>query len=260
MEQAKMNIEISDNQESIDTRQELNERIDQALAKIVKTSRWSVVMALALITSCLWMSLCNRPIGVQLGCKMILFAVIALVQMFISAIDLLWVGKFKNATRQEQLEGVLRHRKRGRFASIVSFLFFFLYILVDIIFGASGILRILFAAIIFAVFVFVYWVTYDKTSVYQRAAALEDDVRQLTIRRRVLHIDLDEVVRVRTVLRYDRNKDLTCLVDGMRSGSQRVGEDVRYLIRGEVIRGGRTVRVDILILRIIRIYHDGLFS
>ena len=182
MEQEKMNIEISDDQESIDTRQELNERIDQALAKIVKTSRWSVVMALALITSCLWMSLCNRPIGVQLGCKMILFAVIALVQMFISAIDLLWVGKFKNATRQEQLEGVLRHRKRGRFASIVSFLFFFLYTLVDIIFGASGILRILFAAIIFAVFVFVYWVTYDKTSVYQRAAALEDDVRQLTKR------------------------------------------------------------------------------
>ena len=182
MEQEKMNIAISDNQESIDSRHELNERIDQALAKIMKTSRWSVVMALALITFCLWVSLCNRPIGVQLGCKMILFAVIALVQMFISAIDLLWVGKFKNATRQEQLEGVLRHRKRGRFASIVSFLFFFLYILVDIIFGASGILRILFAAIIFAVFVFVYWVTYDKTSVYQRAAALEDDVRQLTIR------------------------------------------------------------------------------
>ena len=172
----------SDNLESIDTRQELNERIDQALAKIVKASRWSVVMALAWITSCLWMSLCNRPIGVQLGCKMILFAVIALVHMFISAIDLFWVGKFKKATRQEQLEGVLRHRKRGRFASIVSFLFFFLYILVDIIFGASGIWRILFAAIIFAVFVFVYWVTYDKTSVYQRAAALEDDVRQLTKR------------------------------------------------------------------------------
>lgn len=182
MEQEKMNIEISDDQESIDTRKELNERIDQALAKIVKTSRWSVVMALALITFCLWMSLCNRPIGVQVGCKMILFAVIALVHMFISAIDLLWVGEFKKATRQEQLEGVLRHRKRGRFASIVSFLFFFLYILVDIIFGASGIWRILFAAIIFAVFVFVYWVTYDKTSVYQRAAALEDAVRQLTKR------------------------------------------------------------------------------
>jgi hypothetical protein len=182
MEQEKMNFGKSDNQESIDARQELNERIDQAIAKIVKTSRWTVVMALALITSCLWMSLCNRPIGVQEGSKMILFAVIALVHMFISAIDLLWVGKFKKATRQEQLEGVLRHRKRGRFASIMSFLFFFLYILVDIIFGTSGILRILFAAIIFAVFVFVYWVTYDKTSVYQRAAALEDDVRQLTKR------------------------------------------------------------------------------
>ena len=177
-----MNIAISDNQESIDTRQELNERIDQAIAKIMKTSRWSVVMALAWITVCLWMSLCNRPIGVQVGCKMIIFAVFALMHMIISAIDLLWAGKFKNATRQEQLEGVLRHRKRGRFASIVSFLFFFLYILVDIIFGASGIWRILFAAIIFAVFVFVYWVTYDKTSVYQRAAALEDDVRQLTKR------------------------------------------------------------------------------
>ncbi len=182
MEQEKMIFGKSDNLESIDTRQELNERIDQALAKIVKTSRWSVVMALAWITVCLWMSLCNRPIGVQVGCKMILFAVIALVHMFISAIDLLWVGKFKNATRQEQLEGVLRHRKRGRFASIVSFLFFFLYILVDIIFGASGIWRILFAAIIFAVFVFVYWVTYDKTTVYQRAVALEDDVRQLAKR------------------------------------------------------------------------------
>ena len=182
MEQGKMNIAISDNQESIDTRQELNERIDQAIAKIMKTSRWSVVMALAWITVCLWMSLCNRPIGVQVGCKMIIFAVFALMHMIISAIDLLWAGKFKNATRQEQLEGVLRHRKRGRFASIVSFLFFFLYILVDIIFGASGIWRILFAAIIFAVFVFVYWVTYDKTSVYQRAAALEDDVRQLTKR------------------------------------------------------------------------------
>ena len=177
-----MNIAISDNQESIDTRQELNERIDQAIAKIMKTSRWSVVMALAWITVCLWMSLCNRPIGVQVGCKMIIFAVFALMHMIISAIDLLWAGKFKNATRQEQLEGVLRHRKRGRFASIVSFLFFFLYILVDIIFGASGIWRILFVAIIFAVFVFVYWVTYDKTSVYQRAAALEDDVRQLTKR------------------------------------------------------------------------------
>lgn len=182
MEQEKMNIGKSDNQVSIDTRQELNMRIDQAIAKIMKTSRWSVVMALALITFCLWMSLCNRPIGVQVGCKMILFAVIALVHMFISVIDLLWAGKFKNATRQEQLEGVLRHRKRGHFASIVSFLFFFLYILVDIIFGASGIWRILFAAIIFAVFVFVYWVTYDKTTVYQRAAALEDDVRQMAKR------------------------------------------------------------------------------
>lgn len=182
MEQGKMNIAISDNQESIDTRQELNERIDQAIAKIMKTSRWSVVMALAWITVCLWMSLCNRPIGVQVGCKMIIFAVFALMHMIISVIDLLWVGKFKNATRQEQLEGVLRHRKRGRFASIMSYLFFFLYVLVDIIFGTSGILRILFAAIIFAVFVFVYWVTYDKTSVYQRAAALEDDVRQLTKR------------------------------------------------------------------------------
>ena len=40
MEQAKMNIEISDNQESIDTRQELNERIDQALAKIVQDGVW----------------------------------------------------------------------------------------------------------------------------------------------------------------------------------------------------------------------------
>lgn len=182
MEQEKMNFGKSDNLESIDTRQELNERIDQAIAKIMRTSRWSVVMALALITSCLWMSLCNRPIGVQLGCKMILFAVTALVNMFISVIDLHWAGKFKNAPRQEQLQGVLRHRKRGRFASIVSFLFLFLYILVDIIFGASGIWRILFAAILFAVFVFVYWVTYDKTSVYQRAAALEDDVRQLAKR------------------------------------------------------------------------------
>ena len=182
MEQEKMNFGKSDNLESIDTRQELNERIDQALAKIMRTSRWSVIMALALITFCLWVSLCNRPIGVQVGCKMIIFAVFALMHMIISVIDLLWVGKFKNATRQEQLEGVLRHRKRGRFASIVSFLFFFLYILVDIIFGTSGILRILFAAILLAVFVFVYWVTYDKTSVYQRAAALEDDVRQLTKR------------------------------------------------------------------------------
>lgn len=182
MEQEKMNFGKSDNLESIDTRQELNERIDQAIAKIMKTSRWSVVMALAWITVCLWMSLCNRPIGVQEGSKMIIFTVFALMHMIISVIDLLWVGKFKNATRQEQLEGVLRHRKRGRFASIVSFLFFFLYILVDIIFGTSGIWRILFAAIIFAVFVFVYWVTYDKTSVYQRAAALEDDVRQLTKR------------------------------------------------------------------------------
>ena len=67
-----MNIAISDNQESIDTRQELNERIDQALAKIMKASRWSVVMALALITFCLWVSICNRPIGIQVGCKMIL--------------------------------------------------------------------------------------------------------------------------------------------------------------------------------------------
>ena len=182
MEQEKMNFGKSDNLESIDTRQELNERIDQAIAKIVKASRWSVIMALALITFCLWVSLCNRPIGVQEGSKMIIFAVFALMHMIISVIDLLWVGKFKNATRQEQLEGVLRHRKRGRFASIMSYLFFFLYVLVDIIFGTSGILRILFAAILLAVFVFVYWVTYDKTTVYQRAAVLEDDVRQLAKR------------------------------------------------------------------------------
>ncbi len=55
MEQEKMNFGKSDNLESIDTKQELNERIDQAIAKIMRTSRWSVVMALALITFCLWM-------------------------------------------------------------------------------------------------------------------------------------------------------------------------------------------------------------
>ena len=183
MEQDKMNVGASgSNQGAIDSKQELNERVDQALAKIMKTSRWSVVIALALITICLWMSLYGRPIIPQMGYKMIIVSVFALVYMIISVIDLLWAGKFKHATRQEQLEGVLHYRKRGRVASLLALFFLYLYILVDIIFDTSGIGWIVFAAILFAVFVFVYWVTYDKTSVYKRAADFEDDVRELAKR------------------------------------------------------------------------------
>ena len=183
MEQDKMNVGArGGNQGTIDSKQELNERVDQALAKIMKTSRWSVVFALALITFYLWLSLYKRPIEPQIGYKMIIVSVFALVYMILSVIDQLWVGKFKHATRQEQLEGVLRYRKRGRAASLLALFFFYLYVLVDIIYGTSGIGRIVFAVILFAVFVFVYWVTYDKTSVYKSAADLEDDVRELAKR------------------------------------------------------------------------------
>ena len=171
-----------DNQGAIDSKQELNERVEQALAKIMKTSRWSVVFALALITFYLWLSLHGRPIEPQMGYKMIIVSVFALVYMILSVIDQLWVGKFKHATRQEQLEGVLRYRKRGRVASLLALFFFYLYVLVDIIYVTSGIGRIVFAAILFAVFVFIYWVTYDKTTVYKRAADLEDDIRELAER------------------------------------------------------------------------------
>ena len=184
MEQDKMNVgtRSSSNQGAIDSKQELNKRVDQALAKIIKTSRWSVVIALALITYYLWLSLYGRPITPQMGYKMIIVSVFALVYMILSVIDQLWASKFKHATRQEQLEGVLRYRKRGRFASLLALFFFYLYILVDIIYGTSGIARIVFAAILFAIFVFVYWVTYDKTSVYKHAADFEDDVRELAKR------------------------------------------------------------------------------
>jgi hypothetical protein len=183
MEQEKMNVGArGDNQGAIDTKQELNERVDQALAKIMKTSRWSVVFALALITFYLWLSLYGRPFEPQIGYKMIIASVFALVYMILSIIDQLWASKFKHATRQEQLEGVLRYRKRGKAASLLALFFFYLYILVDIIYDTSGIGRIVFAAILFAIFVFVYWVTYDKSSVYKSAADLEDDVRELAKR------------------------------------------------------------------------------
>ena len=183
MEQEKMNVGArGGNQGAIDTKQELNERVEQALAKIMKTSRWSVVFALALITFYLWLSLNGRPIEPQMGYKMIIVAVFALVYMILSVIDLLWASKFKHATRQEQLEGVLRYRKRWRIASLLAWFFFYLYVLVDIINVTSGIGRIVFAAILFAVFVFIYRVTYDKTTVYKRAADLEDDIRELAER------------------------------------------------------------------------------
>ena len=181
MEQEKMNYSASGHQDAIDTKQELNERVEQALAKIIQKSRWSVVLALGLITFFLWLSLTKRPIVPQLGYKSIIVAVFALVCMLISVIDLLWVGKFKNATRQEQFEGVLRHRERERLARMLSPFFFFLYILMDVIFGGIGISRIL-LVVLFVVFVFVYWVAYDKTSVYQREADLEGDIRELTKR------------------------------------------------------------------------------
>lgn len=181
MEKEKMNIGAPGNQGSIETEQELNERVDQALAKIIQRSRWSVVLALACITFCLWFSLTERPIDHQLGYKTIIVAVFALMHMCISVIDLLWAGKFKNATRQEQFEGVLRHRERERLARMLSPFFFFLYILMDVIFGGIGISRIL-LVVLFVVFVFVYWVAYDKTSVYQREADLEGDIRELTKR------------------------------------------------------------------------------
>ena len=177
-----MNYSASGHQDAIDTKQELNERVEQALAKIIQKSRWSVVLALGLITFFLWLSLTKRPIVPQLGYKAIIVAVFALVCMLISVIDLLWVGKFKKATRQEQLEGVLHYRKRWRIARMLFLFFFFLYILVDIIFETSGIGRILLAAIIFVILMFYFWVTFDKTSVYKRATDLENDVRELAKR------------------------------------------------------------------------------
>lgn len=183
MEQEKTNVGARrGNQGAIDTKQELNERVDKALAKIIQRSRWSVVLALALITFFLWLSLTERPIDPRLGYKTIIVAVFALMCMCSSVIDLLWAGKFKNATRQEQLEGVLRYRKRMGITRLLGLFFFILYISVDLIFVASSIGKILFAVILFVVLIFVYWATFDKTSVYKHAADFEDDVRELAKR------------------------------------------------------------------------------
>lgn len=161
-----------------DTKQELSERIDQALARIIKNSRWSIVLALAIITFNQWLALSDAVIEPHVGYKMLVLSFTALVFMIISVMDLLWAGKFKNVTREQQLTGIVRYRKRMRLSGWLMFLLVSLYILVDIIYQSTGVVSSVIGIIFIALIVFILWVTQDKTSSYRRAQELEDNVRR----------------------------------------------------------------------------------
>lgn len=156
----------------------ITKRIDQALGKIEKKAKWSVLLCFALITIGLWTTLCTT-FERHVGYKLIIVSALALAFMVKSTIDLLNIAKLKKtASRKEQLDMLLRGRKYEPFAKWFLVVQFFLYILVDVLHERTVGMMIT-GAIIFLLFMFVYLVTYDKTSSYLRSVELENDLRQL---------------------------------------------------------------------------------
>lgn len=159
-------------------RRELSQRIDKALNRIIRTERLSVVIGMGLVTLALWLSF-YRPVGMYMGCKLILLSATALIFMLKSTIDLKSLGSIKNAVSfKEQLDVVARYRKRESLSQWLLAAFLALYVMVDVL-QEKSVFMTVFATGCILLVLFLFITTYKNTSRYQRVMDLENDVREL---------------------------------------------------------------------------------
>lgn len=159
-------------------RRELSQRIDKALNRIIRAERLSVVIGMGLVTLALWLSF-YRPVGMYMGCKLILLSATALIFMLKSTIDLKSLGSIKNAVSfKEQLDVVARYRKRESLSQWLLAAFLLLYVMVDVL-REKSVFMTVFAAGCILLVLFLFITTYKNTSRYQRVMDLENDVREL---------------------------------------------------------------------------------
>ena len=109
----------------------------------------------------------------------IAFLTCAALIIIVSVIDWLWLKKFNSTTRQEQLAGIKRYRKRHQLSGWMLAFFLGLYILVDIIHNKS-IGATVFGTLFILAFTLLYFKTFDKTRASNRIRDLEESVRQVS--------------------------------------------------------------------------------
>lgn len=157
---------------------ELIQHIGQTLAQITKDVKRGILLDAFFIVIIAWLSFSHHVENYVIY-KFAIFVTFAAIIIIVSVIDWLWLKKFNSTTRQEQLAGIKRYKKRHQLLGWMLAFFFGLYILVDTIHNTSiGV--IVFGILFYLGFMFVYFKTFDKTSTNKNILDLEENVSQLT--------------------------------------------------------------------------------
>ena len=157
---------------------ELIQHIDQTHAQITKDVKQGIVLDVAFIILIAWVSF-SHHVEDYIIYKFAIFVTFAAIIIIVSVIDWLWLKKFNSTTRQEQLAGIKRYKKRHQLSGWMLAFFFGLYILVDILHNIS-IGAIVFGIGFLLVFMLVYFKFFDKTATDNNIHDLEKNVSQLT--------------------------------------------------------------------------------
>ncbi len=157
---------------------ELIQHIDQTHAQITKDVKQGIVLDVAFIILIAWVSF-SHHVENYIIYKFAVFMTFAAIIIIVSVIDWLWLKKFNSTTRQEQLAGIKRYKKRHQLSGWMLAFFLGLYILVDIIHNKS-IGATVFGILFILAFTLLYFKTFDKTRASNRIRDLEESVCQVS--------------------------------------------------------------------------------
>lgn len=160
------------------SKDELIQHIGQTLAKITKDVKRGILLDAFFIVIIAWFSF-SHHVEDYIIYKFAIFVTFAAIIIIVSVIDWLWLKKFNSTTRQEQLAGIKRYKKRHQLSGWMLAFFFSLYVLVDILHNIS-IGAIVFGIGFLVVFMLVYFKFFDKTATDNNIHDLEKNVSQLT--------------------------------------------------------------------------------
>ena len=157
---------------------ELIQHIGQTHAQMTNDVKRGILLDVAFIVIIAWLSFSHHVENYVIY-KFAIFLTCAALIIIVSVIDWLWLKKFNSTTRQEQLAGIKRYKKRHQLSGWMLAFFFGLYILVDILHNIS-IGAIVFGIGFLLVFMLVYFKFFDKTATDNNIHDLEKNVSQLT--------------------------------------------------------------------------------
>ena len=157
---------------------ELIQHIGQTHAQMTKDVKRGILLDVAFIVIIAWLSFSHHVENYVIY-KFAIFVTFAVIIIIVSVIDWLWLKKFNSTTRQEQLAGIKRYKKRHQLSEWMLAIFLGLYILVDIIHNKSIGVTV-FGILFILAFMLLYFKTYGKTSTSNRIRDLEESVRQVS--------------------------------------------------------------------------------